>query len=659
LTCANVTIAGYTAPGAATNTLSVGENAVLEVVLDGTTLGGGDGLTIEGTGDAVEGLDIVDRYTNGIHILPPPPGGSLPAAGGRAGLVTVSGCFIGVKTDGETSGINGTGILIDNSPSNMIGATDPVNRNVISANLVAGVAIKKINQQTNGSPNNNTIAGNYINTDAQGTHAMGVQGRGGVLLDSSAGAAATVVSGNTISGGVGPGIFVGQGGTSITANFIGVDASGSFALGNQGDGIDVQAANVTIGGSGSAPRNVISANGAGQSGGYGIVVGIPESQTSIQGALIAGNYIGVDPTGTKAKDGNGTSFGNATGGVLVTGGSGNSIGGATTRRGIGPGNLISNNGGANGYGVLLQQLTQAAACANNVVQGNLIGTDATGSVALGNGNGVYIENASQNTIGGTAVNVGNIVSGNGTGVVITAGAGRNQVAGNIIDLDVSGGHTLPNTGNGILLSSGASNNTIGSTPSSGPSNVISANGNNGIYLHDTSSPVVNNLIEGNYIGTDIGGNLAKDPNQQTFGNGGDGIFLDFCANSNTVGGTTGGARNIISNNDKNGVELGGKTNVIAGNYIGTDLTGMSGLGNLQDGVRQSNGDANTIGGTSSASGNVISANAWYGIEVDTGGLWVGWDIIGYKKNGTDLLINTSGGISGSYTDGGDNTIQPP
>ena len=83
----------------------------------------------------------------------------------------------------------------------------------------------------------------------------------------------------------------------------------------------------------------------------GIVVQGPGSD------LIAGNFVGVSPSGT------GFGWGNQVG-VLVTGGSANTIGGTLADR-----NVIAGN---NQQGVLLEN-----GASDNKVVGNYIGTDVT------------------------------------------------------------------------------------------------------------------------------------------------------------------------------------------------------------------------------------------------------------------------------------------
>jgi hypothetical protein len=105
--------------------------------------------------------------------------------------------------------------------------------------------------------------------------------------------------------------------------------------------------------------------------------------------------------------------------------------------------------------------------------------------------------------------------------------------------------------------------------------VINHFGDVGIHIEDGG----NNVIEGNYIGTDVTGTVA-------LGNFDDGIrILD--APNNRIGGTTPAARNIISGNGDMGIEIqipGSVGNTIQGNYIGTDATGTAALGNNDHGI---------------------------------------------------------------------------
>ena len=109
----------------------------------------------------------------------------------------------------------------------------------------------------------------------------------------------------------------------------------------------------------------------------------------------------------------------------------------------------------------------------NLVEGNFIGTKASGKVDLSGypepflsnlQGGVAIISADGNTIGGTDPNAFNLISGNeGPGVLLSFGALHNLVEGNLIGPDLTGLQYIGNTGSGLTLDSGALNNTIGGT----------------------------------------------------------------------------------------------------------------------------------------------------------------------------------------------------
>src|SRR5205085_760950 len=149
-------------------------------------------------------------------------------------------------------------------------------------------------------------------------------------------------------------------------------------------------------------------------------------------------------------------------------------------------------------------------------------------------------------------------------------------------------------------------NVIGGT-AAGAGNVISGNDNDGVEIGgaDTSG----NVVLGNFIGTDYTGSAA-------LGNAEDGVYLWGGTTGNVIGGTAAGARNVISGNEWNGVEISSahtSGNVVLGNFIGTDYTGSAALGN-GDGVALNDGSSsNTIGGTAAGAGNVISGNDSYGV----------------------------------------------
>ena len=300
--------------------------------------------------------------------------------------------------------------------------------------------------------------------------------------------------------------------------------------------------------------------------------------------FILGNFIGTNAAGTLPR-GNGT-------GVSVTGEL-NFVGG----RQPGERNLISGN---TSNGVLIDGIDATG----NRVQGSYIGTTKSGAVPLGNGgNGVEI-GAPNNTVGGTSAGAGNLISGNGgRGVAISDAAAANHglIQGNFIGADVTGLLDLGNASAGIFVN--ASEVTIGGTTAAAR-NVISGNGSDGIFIFgDTAG----NVVQGNYIGTNAPGTAA-------LGNDGHGISA-YGSNGTVIGGTSAGARNVISGNGHNGIDLFSNTGqVVQGNYIGTKADATGDLGNAGNGVFIF-ADNNVVGGTVSGAGNLISGNGGNGVYV--------------------------------------------
>ena len=126
-----------------------------------------------------------------------------------------------------------------------------------------------------------------------------------------------------------------------------------------------------------------------------------------------------------------------------------------------------------------------------------------------------------------------------------------------------------------------------------------------------STGVTGNLVTGCYVGVGADGSTI-DGNDL-------GILIDNGAASNTIGGLSAAARNVISGNIQFGVELSTATanNVVAGNYIGVDATGLAAAPNGRIGVVIGNGaNHNTIGGATPGARNVISANIDNEILID-------------------------------------------
>ena len=164
----------------------------------------------------------------------------------------------------------------------------------------------------------------------------------------------------------------------------------------------------------------------------------------------------------------------------------------------------------------------------------------------------------------------------------------------------------------MAIFDGATHNTVGGTVS-GAGNVISGNGQDGVYISDSGT--TGNLVAGNDIGT-------NSSNSTTLGNY-QGVVIQNDASGNTVGGTIDGRRNVISGNNQDGVHIvsGAFDNTVEGNYIGTNVGGTAALGNGQSGVAIYGGaDNNTIGGTVSGGGaTCLSGNGQNGVYISDSG----------------------------------------
>jgi CSLREA domain-containing protein len=563
---APTTIDGFTQTGSSANTqgMALGDNASLQIELVDA------GLTVDagGAGSVIRGLSFssVQGFGTAIDV--------------EANDVTVAGNFVGLGPDGKSNGTTlTTGILAAGS-NDVIGGANPADRNVIAnADFVnpSGIDLS--------SGSGTLIQGNYVGTDATG-FAAASNDVGIGFLD---GATGDTVRGNLISGNKQDGIDVkgvGATGNTIAGNYIGTTADGTAQLGNgsggSGVGVDVEADNTTIGGSGANDANVISGNKD-----DGVFV-------SASGTQIVGNRVGVTADGTAA-------LGNGSVGIEVGGGDTTQI----------QGNLVSGN---RYDGLLLGAGTAAT------VVGNLIGTDATGSHALGqgadgSGDGIDVAGASGTMIGGAGAGDANVISGNDSdGIDVTGG--DSTIQGNFIGTDATGSSAVGNGVNGIYIP--VSGNTVGGD-SAGAGNVISGNGQFGVQIE--GSIASGNTVSGNLIGTDVTGT-------QPLGNKDDGIFINAGAANNTIGGTDADAGNVIADNGAapsfgggGGVDLRftpGSGNVVEGNSIGTDLSGnASDLGNANFGV-SIDGSGQTVGGTGAGSGNTIAFNNGPGVHVVSG-----------------------------------------
>ena len=225
---------------------------------------------------------------------------------------------------------------------------------------------------------------------------------------------------------------------------------------------------------------------------------------------------------------------------------------------------------------------------------------------------------------------------------ISLSGSNSIVEGNFIGTNAAGTGGLGNGDTGVLINAPGAGDRIGGTTAAAR-NVISANVGAGVLV--LLGTAMDHLIQGNFIGTDAAGALG-------LGNVGDGVeMLSGTTNimNCTVGGTAAGARNVISGNSGAGVQFitVGTANLVQGNFIGTNVSGSSDLGNTSSGVALTDAANNTIGGSVAGAGNVISGNDFDGVHINsstaTGNLVQG-NKIGTGADGVTPLHNSSDGV---------------
>ena len=380
-------------------------------------------------------------------------------------------------------------------------------------------------------------------TQAAGAVEIGGGGTvdGGLLLSGGS----STVSGLVLNGFVTYGIQLATaGGNTVTGCIVGLDPTGTMKVGAdmvRGIWVNGSPGN-TIGGTTKGTGNVVSGNAN----------GIAIENDGSTGNTVQGNVIGLGSDGSIIQ--------NSKSGVRIALGATATIVGSTSPNGTGR-NLISGNV----IGVSLRD----AASQSNKVEGNYIGTDATGTEARPNGTGILISEANGNNIGGQPTGSGNVVSGN-TGVGIDVQGviqGGNKIYGNLVGTTAAGTAPLPNA-SGIRLLNCTAANHVGT---SGGGNVISGNTGNGVNINKSN----NQFVQGNVIGTTRDGS-------KPIPNGLNGVQV--VGSDTTIGG---GVPNLIASNTQSGVLImSGVGNTITGNQIqdnggrGIDLGGNGFLPNV-------------------------------------------------------------------------------
>ena len=433
---------------------------------------------------------------------------NLPAI--AQGLLTIDGSNAGVAVDGSalppatdgfvitSSGNAIRGLEITGFPGDSIVLRDGARENTIGGdrkrgagphgegNLIAGnhrgVFIYGMN--TDG----NSVMGNYFGTGRDGNSlwsnhdaciAVGEGARNNQIGGTSVGQRNLIVG----CGGPHGVLFYGEGtdNNRFIGNYVGVDVSGKKGLGGASCVSIIQGASDNqIGGLTPPERNIISGSGR---------EGVCISDVGTTGNKVLGNYIGTNADGDAA-------IANTLFGIWIQFGA---------SRTLIQQNVISGN---NQAGIAITDTH----CDYNTMIGNLIGTNASGTAALGNDGGILIALGCRfNRVGGTATGERNIISGNrGWGNISLGGrAGEgNFVIGNFIGTDITGTKAISasqDQPNGINLGDDCRHSFIGGATDQ-ERNLIAGNAGSGIRLEGLG--VEYNFIIGNYVGTDFSGTVA-------------------------------------------------------------------------------------------------------------------------------------------------------
>jgi hypothetical protein len=247
-------INGYTQPGAKPNSQAIGSDAVILIQLDGRQ-DSPEGLVIKAANCTIRGLSLTNFVKQNPFFV---DGGVAIAARSGSGS-KIEGCFIGITPDGTTARPNGRGVDVTTSGT-LVGGTSPAQRNVVSGNALVGILA---------NADGSLVAGNYIGTDATGTHAVpnavGIQFAGPhttSLVGGTAPGAANLISGNLFGIGLGaaPGLFSSfTEGVIVQRNLVGTAANGVDPLGNN-QGIVISGSRNLIGGPTASTGNIVAFN---------------------------------------------------------------------------------------------------------------------------------------------------------------------------------------------------------------------------------------------------------------------------------------------------------------------------------------------------------------------------------------------------------------
>ena len=598
-------IQGYSEPGSSANTnpLTMADNAVLTVIVTGgESIENGLIFDIAAAGGSVEGLDLEGFTNNAITI--------------NANAVAVSGTFIGVAPNGVPTAAttNTVGVYVAGAGGGTIGGTAAANRNVITGETYEAVEYMPAGVVY---PSNNTIEGNFIGTDSDGTTIpsnTAVRNGNGVIeyagIGNTIGGSATG-SGNVISGNMIYGVGIATSTGVVLAGDV-IQSNGSLGvllISTSGTSITASTIGGTAAGQGNAGQGIFLVGSTGATIG-GTLAGA--------GDLIAGNT------------GDGIDFDATATGGLVTGStiSGNSGAGLSfvgTSVSLLSGEVVSSD---------TIQTNQVDGLDISFAPGTVVTSSTIGGTASGQGNGgvgIRLENSSNVTIGGTALGV--LVAGNlGDGIDFDTSSPNGQVLGTTI---------TGNAGVGVAFNGDTATNLTGSLLKL---DLITSNARGGVIADFASgTTLMSSTIGGaeglgnGAFGVSLTGSAGVTLAGSTvIGNSGDGVDVSGSPGLDLTGG-------VVQLNTGDGILLTGSTDAtISGSTIGGTLFGSrSGYivfvgGNGGDGIHFTEG---STGGH--VLGSQMSDNGGIGLSFDRG---AGGSLSGEVANDDSLYGNLLGGV---------------
>lgn len=566
-------------------------SGVPRVVINGLGTTNAYGLAIKASNSTVKGFSIVNfKQQLGIS------GGSQDRIGAN---------YIGVFPDGTTGDMNRQqfGIaLVVGAFNNQIGGARAENRNVIGG-TGEGISLAD-------NARHNVVVNNYVGVAADGF--TPIPNRDGIVLRDSV---QNNIGGyinerpNTISFNQENGVVLDNSTSNrVSGNFIGTTSDGSTAAGNA-TGVNIRngSTNNFIGGTTFFEKNVISGQNATNNS-----VGVLIKPDAGVDNTVAGNYIGVSLNGDAG-------IPNRVG--IAVNADSQYIGSSDENAYR---NLIVSANTAGAYGIYLHPFYPNDELANVTVQNNTIGTLTFGETSAGE-IGVYLtDNVKTCTIKGNTVGHQFFA-----GVRLFNGPHNNTISGNRVGIKTTGDE-IPNY-NGIAIRQSDTNFI--------KDNTVSANTNNGIVIGDsfgqndrqpqaengrtfgTSSFATNNVVTGNYIGTDVDASYL-------IPNGTVGVGVGENGRDNTIGGT-GNLGNIVGGatgeyglalfigtiNDAANVNIVPHGNKVIGNRVGVGPESNNAYLGNRYGIYVRNAVGTVVGGDTASKGNIVGNSEADGIRL--------------------------------------------